>query len=193
MGGGICCSNPRNENFIMKFKKARLKGIYIIESEFLKDKRGYFARTFCCKEFKEHALNFKYVQCNVSFNKRKGTVRGLHFQRKPYEEAKLVSCIKGSIYDVVVDLRSKSATYLEWYGIELNAKNNKILYIPKGFAHGFQTLEDNTTIYYQMSEFYQPKSSMGLRWNDPKIGIKWPLKKKMISKKDLNYPFMPEK
>lgn len=174
----------------MKFIETKLKGAYIIELEHLEDNRGFFARTFCQKEFEKHDLNPHIVQCNISFNKKKGTLRGMHYQVKPYEEVKIVSCIRGAIYDVIIDLRKKSSTYCKWLATELTAENYRMVYIPEGFAHGFQTLKDNTVVFYQMSEFYHPECARGVRWDDPAFGIGWPLTKKNISEKDMNYPFI---
>jgi len=174
----------------MLFKPTKLKGAFIIEPEFKKDKRGFFARSFCQKEFERHGLKFNIVQSNISYNKKKGTIRGMHYQITPYEEKKLISFPKGAIYDVIIDLRPRSSTYCQWFGLELNAKNHKMLYIPKGFAHGFQTIEDNCIIYYQMSQYYQPKAARGVRWNDPVFKIKWPIKNIIISEKDKGYQFM---
>ena len=174
----------------MIFKEIKLKGAYIIELEPLEDERGFFVRNFCQKEFKEHGLNFPIVQCNISYNKKKGTLRGMHYQVAPYEEAKLVSCISGAIYDVIIDLRPDSPTYCKWFALELTAHRSpltaayKMLYVPEGFAHGFQTLEDNTVVFYQMSEFYHPECARGVRWNDPAFGIEWPIKQLVISSKD---------
>ena len=171
----------------MKFIETKLKGAYIIEIEPIEDERGFFARSFCQKEFEEHGLNPRIIQCNISFNKKKGTIRGMHYQVAPYQEAKIVSCTNGAIYDVIIDLRKKSLTYCQWFAVELSAEAYKMLYIPEGFAHGFQTLEDNTAVFYQMSEFYHPECARGVRWNDPAFGIKWPLSVKIKSKKDLSY------
>jgi dTDP-4-dehydrorhamnose 3,5-epimerase len=172
----------------MIFKETKLKGAYIIELERLEDERGFFARSFCQKEFEEHRLNPRVVQCNVSFNKKKGTLRGMHHQIAPYEEAKLVSCIRGTIYDVILDLRPNSSTYSQWFAVELSTEDYKMLYIPEGFAHGFQTLEDNTVVFYQMSEFYHAECARGVRWDDPAFGIRWPLFDIVMSEKDLSYP-----
>lgn len=171
----------------MIFQETKLKGSYIIEPERLEDERGFFARTFCQHKFKQLGIDFNIVQCNISFNKYKGTLRGMHYQSAPYEEAKLVSCAKGKIYDVIIDLREDSATYCQWQAIELSDKDYKMLYVPKGFAHGFQTLAEDTAVLYQMSEFYHPESAQGVRWNDPAFGIKWPLSNSVISEKDINY------
>ena len=178
----------------MIFRETKLKGAYIIELEPLEDERGFFARSFCQKEFEEHGLNLRIVQCNVSFNKKKGTLRGIHYQVTPYEEVKLVSCIRGTIYDVIIDLRPDSPTYCKWFALELTAHCSpvttpyKMLYIPEGFAHGFQTLEYDTVVFYQMSEFYHPECARGVRWDDPAFGIEWPeVGKRIISEKDQSY------
>ncbi len=168
----------------MVFIKTKLKGSFIIELERLEDERGFFARSFCQKEFEEHGLNPRIVQCNVSFNKKKGTLRGMHYQVAPHEEAKLVSCIRGAIYDVIIDLRPNSSTYCQWFATELSAENYKMLYVPEGFAHGFQTLEDNTVVFYQMSEFYHPECARGVRWDNPTFRIEWPIEQLIISSKD---------
>lgn len=173
----------------MTFKETRLKGAYTIEIEPLQDERGFFARTFCQKEFEEHGLNSSVVQCDISYNKKKGTLRGMHYQASPYGEAKLVSCTRGAIYDVIIDMRPQSATFKQWAAVELTAKNKKMLYIPEGFAHGFQTLEGDTEVFYQMSEFYHPEAARGVRWDDPAFGIEWPpTETRIISPKDRSYP-----
>jgi len=174
----------------MKFIETRLKGAFIIEPERLEDERGFFARTFCQKEFEAHSLNPRMVQCNISYNKHKGTLRGMHYQAAPMAEAKLVRCTRGAIYDVIIDLRPESPTYCQWLAEELNAENSKMIYIPEGFAHGFQTIEGDTEVFYQMSEFYSPEHARGVRWDDPVFGIEWPLKAKIISEKDTNYPLI---
>lgn len=168
----------------MRFIPTSLAGAYVIEPERLEDERGYFARTFCRDEFLAHGLNPSLAQCNVSFNARKGTLRGMHYQTKPHEEAKLVRCTRGSVFDVIVDIRADSPTRFQWFAIDLTAENGRMLYIPEGFAHGFQTLEDNSELFYQMSERYSPQSARGLRWNDPAIGIRWPIAHPVISKRD---------
>jgi len=171
----------------MVFKKTELNGSYIIELEPLEDERGFFARSFCQKEFEKHGLNFQCVQCNISYNKKKGTIRGMHYQEAPHQEAKLVSCIQGAIYDVIIDLRKDSLTYCHWFPVELTADNYKMLYVPEGFAHGFQTLEDDTVVFYQMSEFYHPEFVRGVRWDDSTFVINWPLKQRVISHRDQSY------
>ena len=172
----------------MIFTQSALAGAYIIEPEPLKDDRGFFSRTFCVNEYTELGLNPHIVQCNISYNHIKGTVRGMHYQLAPHREVKVVRCTRGSIYDVIVDLRSDSATYKQWVGVELTADNGKQLYVPTGFAHGYQTLEDSSEVSYQVSEFYSPQSEQGVRWNDPAFAITWPLKVHSISDKDMNHP-----
>ena len=162
------------------FSATKLKGAYIIEPELKIDERGFFARAWCADEFKEHGLNPKLVQANIAFNKSKGTLRGMHYQKEPYWEVKLVRCTRGAIYDVILDLRPDSETYQKWLGIELNEVNHTMLYIPEGFAHGYLTLEDNTEVFYQVSEFYHPEHEAGIRWNDPVFGIEWPIADKLI-------------
>ena len=172
----------------MIFTETKLKGAYIIDLQKLKDERGFFARSFCRREFETHGLNPNVVQCNVSFNVKKGTMRGMHYQAKPFEEAKLVRCTMGSIYDVIVDLRPDSLTFKDFLGLQLTAHNKHSLYIPEGFAHGFLTLEDNTEVFYQMSEFFAPDSARGFRYNDPAFGIDWPEEVQVISDRDRDYP-----
>jgi len=170
------------------FHETKLKGAFIIELERLEEERGFFARTFCQEEFKAHGLNPRVVQCNISFNRKKGTLRGMHYQVAPHEEAKLVRCTMGAIYDVIIDLRSCSSTFRQSFGIELTAENRKMLYIAEGFAHGFLTLQDNTETFYQMSEFYYPECARRVRWDDPAFGIKWPEDVKVISVRDQQFP-----
>jgi len=171
----------------MIFKETPLKGVFILEFDKLEDKRGYFARTWCKNEFKKHGLNPDLVQCNISFNNIKGTLRGMHYQADPHAEAKLVQCTRGSVYDVVIDLRPDSKTHKQWYAAELSGENHRMLYIPENFAHGFITLEDNTEVFYQMSEFYYPECARGVRWNDPAFSIQWPMNVKVISDRDNGY------
>jgi dTDP-4-dehydrorhamnose 3,5-epimerase len=160
----------------------------VIEPECLTDERGFFARTGCAREFASHGLKNIFVQSSLSFNQQQGTLRGLHYQKPPHEEIKLVRCTMGAIYDVVVDLRQDSPTYLKHFAVELTQDNRQMLYVPEGCAHGFQTLADNTEVYYQMSEFYSPECSNGHRWNDPVFGIDWPLEVSVISERDGSYP-----
>ncbi|MCG2735265.1 MAG: dTDP-4-dehydrorhamnose 3,5-epimerase [Candidatus Methanoperedenaceae archaeon] len=171
----------------MRFNQTTIKGLYIIEPDRLEDERGFFARTFCQKEFLANGLNPRLVQCSISYNKRKGTLRGMHYQIAPMAEAKLVRCTKGAIYDVSIDLRKNSNTYLQSIAFELTSDNHIMIYIPEGFAHGFQTLEDNSEVFYQMSEFYASEYAQGFRYDDPAFGIKWPLKTVIISEKDKKY------
>ncbi len=170
------------------FTETRLKGAYVITSEKRLDERGFFARAWCQREFKEHNLNPRMVQCNISFNKKGGTLRGMHYQAAPCPEAKLVRCTRGAIYDVIVDLRAGSPTFKEHVAEVLTALNYQMLYVPEGFAHGFQTLEDDTEVFYQMSEFYAPELARGVRYNDPAFGIKWPIENVIINDRDRNYP-----
>jgi len=171
----------------MKFVETELKGAFIVGPELLEDERGFFARTWCRKEFEQHGLNPNMVQCNISFNRKKGTLRGMHYQASPFEEAKLVRCTMGVIYDIIIDLRPDSKTFIDWIAVELSAENRKMIYIPEGFAHGFQTLENDTEVFYQMSEFYVPEYARGVRWNDPKFKIEWPGDIRIISAKDKNF------
>ena len=171
----------------MIFTETKIKGVYIIEPELLTDERGFFARSFCKEEFEKYGLETDIVQCNISYNKIKGTLRGMHYQVPPFEEEKIVSCTKGSIYDVVVDLRRDSSTYCQWHSEKLSADSYRMLYIPKGCAHGFQTLEDNCIVYYQMGAYYHSECAVGIRWNDPAIDIVWPIPVGIISEKDKNY------
>jgi dTDP-4-dehydrorhamnose 3,5-epimerase len=172
----------------MLFTETRLSGAYIIELERVNDERGFFARAFCRQQFEQHGLNSSVAQCNISYNRKKGTLRGMHYQVAPYGEAKLVTCVAGSIYDVIIDLRAESATNRQWFAVELSASERSMLYIPEGFAHGFQTLEDNTEVFYQMSTFYEPGSARGIRWNDPGFAIPWPKVPRIISDRDKSYP-----
>jgi dTDP-4-dehydrorhamnose 3,5-epimerase len=173
----------------MIITETKIKGVYMIEPEFLTDERGFFARTFCKDEFLRCGLDTNIVQCNISYNRKKGTLRGIHYQVPPFEETKIVSCIKGSIYDVVVDLRGSSSTCRQWIATELSEKNFKMMYIPKGCAHGFQTLEDDAMVFYQMTEFFHAECSRGVRWDDPAFKIDWPVDKPVtMSKKDQHYP-----
>lgn len=168
----------------MKFTETKLKGAYLIEIEKLEDERGFFGRSWCANEMKEHGLNANISQANVSFNKKKGTLRGMHYQIAPYQEAKLIRCSGGSIFDVIIDLRKDSPTYKQWIGVELSSENYKMLYVPEDFAHGFITLEDNTEISYMMSEFYVPGAGATIRWNDPLFNIEWPIEPVLMSEKD---------
>ena len=172
----------------MIFTPTKLPGAFIIEPEKLEDDRGFFARSWCEREFEAHGLNARLVQCDISFSKRRGTLRGMHYQLSPYEEAKLVRCTSGSIYDAIIDLRPDSSTFKRTIGLVLTAENHKMLYVPEGFAHGFLTLEDNTEVFYQMSEFHSPEHARGVRWNDPAFGIYWPLVPTTMSERDRTCP-----
>ena len=172
----------------MIFTEIQLNGVFLIELRRLEDERGFFARSWCKREFDQHGLRSEFVQCNISFNRKRGTLRGMHYQEAPYEETKLVRCTKGAIYDVVIDLRPDAQTFREWFSIELTEDNRKMLYIPEGFAHGFLTLTDNTEVFYQMSEFYAPGHAKGVRWNDPAFNIMWPIDVNVISEKDKKIP-----
>jgi dTDP-4-dehydrorhamnose 3,5-epimerase len=172
----------------MIFLETALKGVFKIHMEPHVDDRGSFMRSWCRQEFEAHGLNPAVVQCNVSFNARKGTLRGIHYQGTPYAEGKLVRCTRGSIYDVAVDLRPGSPTFKRWIGVCLTAENRHMLYIPEGCGHGFLTLEDETEVFYQMSEFYASESGCGVRWNDPAFRIEWPGEVRVISDRDRTYP-----
>jgi dTDP-4-dehydrorhamnose 3,5-epimerase len=172
----------------MRFHETKLPGVFEIHVEPHPDDRGFFARSWCHKEVEAHGLNPRLVQCNVSFNKRKGTLRGIHFQAPPHAETKLVRCTRGAIYDVVVDLRRSSPTYRDWVAVTLTAVNRHMVYIPEGCGHGFLTLEDETEVFYQMSEFYNAQSARGVRWNDPAFQIVWPVEVEVISLRDGGYP-----
>lgn len=172
----------------MIFKPTELPGAYVIEPERHADMRGHFARTYCEKEFADHGLEPRVVQCSVSFNRRKGTLRGMHYQAAPFEEVKVVRCNRGSIYDVIIDLRPDSTAYKKWLAVQLDQENGKMLYIPPGFAHGFQTLADDTEVFYQMSQVFSPEHARGVRWNDPAFSIAWPEDERIILDRDAKYP-----
>jgi len=168
----------------VKFKSTSLPGAYLVEPERHEDERGFFARTWCAREFEEHGLNPDLVQCNVSFNRKLGTLRGLHYQAAPHEEAKLVRCTKGAVYDVIADLRPDSPKFREWQAFELREGNRRMLYVPEGCAHGFQSLTHDTEVFYQMSAAFHPESARTVRWNDPAFKIVWPLDVTAISQND---------
>ena len=173
----------------MIFDETPLKNAYCLDVDKVEDERGFFARVWCKEEFAKNGLSSEMVQGSVSFNKKKGTLRGMHFQVAPYGETKVVRCTQGRLFDVIIDLRPGSETYMQWYGVELTAKNRKMLVIPPGFAHGFQTLEDDTEVFYLISEFYHPEAARGVRWNDQAFGIKWPeTEKRIISQRDQQWP-----
>jgi len=172
----------------VKFTETPLKGAYLIQPEPNSDERGFFARTWCMREFGAHGLETRLVQCNISYNRKKGTLRGMHYQAAPFEEDKLVRCTRGAIYDVIIDLRRNSESFGEHFGVALTAENRTMIHIPKGFAHGFLTVEDDAEVLYQMSEFYTPECARGFRWNDPAFDIEWPGEVQVISGKDRSYP-----
>lgn len=172
----------------MQFTETEIKGAFILDAERIADERGFFARTWARDEFVAHGLNPDLAQCNLSYNHHKGTVRGMHWQAPPHGETKLVRCTQGGIYDVIVDIRADSPTYLTWIGVELTAENRRALYIPEGCAHGFQTLEDATEVFYMITEYYTPAAARGMRWNDPAIDVRWPLDVTVISGRDAHYP-----
>ena len=172
----------------MEFIKTKLSGSFIIKPNKIRDYRGFYSRVWDSDLAKKFGLQTSFIQSNFVYSKKKGTLRGLHYQKFPYGEVKLIRCIKGSIFDVIVDLRKNSPSFLNWYGIKLSEKNSMSLYVPKNFAHGYLTLEDNTEIFYQSSTRYHPKSEAGIHWNDPKIGIVWSITPKIISEKDSRWP-----
>jgi dTDP-4-dehydrorhamnose 3,5-epimerase len=176
----------------MRFRETKLKGVWIVEMELRSDERGFFARSYCENEFENHRLNTAWPQCNVTVTHKRGMIRGLHFQADPKPEIKLVRCDAGAILDVVVDVRSDSPTFGKWEAFELRSAEFKTLYIPAGFAHGFQCLEDNCRLFYQMSEFYVPDLARGIRWNDPALGIRWPIENAILSDRDQKLPLLAE-
>ena len=171
----------------MKIVETDLEGCYILEIEKIPDHRGFFARIWDKDMFKKNHLNENFVQSSISFNKKKYTLRGMHFQSNPFEEVKMVRCTKGKIFDVIIDLRTNSNTFKKWISIELSENNLQTVYIPKGMAHGFQTLEDNTEVFYQMSQYFNPEYCKGIRWDDPEFSINWPNKSPILSEKDSKY------
>lgn len=172
----------------LAFSETGLAGAFVVDLNPIEDSRGFFARSWCTREFEERGLNPRLVQCNISRNRSRGTLRGMHYQLAPHAEAKLVRCTMGGIHDVIVDLRPESRTYLRWFGTELSADNHRALYVPEGFAHGFLTLTDESEVSYQMSEFYAPDFARGFRWNDPAVAITWPGPVIVISDRDRDYP-----
>ena len=174
--------------WVMIFVETKLKGAFIIKPQKNEDERGAFSRTFCKKEFAEYGLNAAVVQCNISENRRRGTFRGMHFQAPPFEEEKIVSCIQGELIDYIIDLRVDSPTFKNWIRVELTAKNGYMLYVPKTFAHGFLTLQDDTRVFYQMTEYYHPEFAFGFRYDDPAFDIRLPFEITTISEKDRSYP-----
>ena len=188
MGGGIRHPHPRGHGRAVTFRETALQGVFIIEIDLREDARGWFARAFCISEFAAHGIDFPVAQCNLSFSKKRGTLRGMHYQAAPFAERKLVQCLHGAVYDVVLDLRPGSPTFGKWAAVTLTAENRRMHLLPEGCAHGFQTLEDKTTLFYWMSAPYAPESAEGVRWDDPAFGIAWPIPEKVISPKDRDYP-----
>ena len=172
----------------MKFTETKLKGAFIVEIKQLEDERGFFGRSWCKHEMEEHGLNGNIAQANTSFSKKKGTMRGIHFQRHPNEETKIIRCTKGAIYDVIVDLRKDSPTFMQWIGVELTEDNYKMVYVPENFGHGFLTLKDNSEVYYLVTNFYTPSAEGGIRYNDPALNINWPVPVTVVSEKDRSHP-----
>jgi len=171
----------------MIFTETSLAGAYLIDIERFEDERGFFALSWSQRQFAEHGLESRLVECNISFNKKKGTLRGMHYQAEPHGQDKVVRCTRGAIFDVIIDLRPESSTFKQWVGMELSAQNHLMLYVPREFAHGFQTLRDNSEVLYQMSSHYAPESSRGVRWNDPAFGIDWPPAERIIIDRDREY------
>lgn len=176
----------------MKFVPTSLPGVWRIELELREDERGFLARTFCESEFAAHGLNTRWPQCNLTLTRKRGMIRGMHYQAEPKPEIKLIRCAAGAIYDVLVDVRLDSLTFGHWEAFELTAGNHSALYVPGGFAHGFQCLADNSEVFYQMSESYSPDLQRGIRWNDPKVGIRWPISNPILSAKDRDLPLLTE-
>jgi len=172
----------------VRFVETTLPGVFLIESEAHVDERGMFMRTWCEREFAEHGIAMTVRQCSLSVNRRRGTLRGMHYQAPPHAEARLVRCTAGAIFDVIVDLRPDSKSFRRWLGVELTRENRKMAYIPRGCAHGFLTMVDDVEVFYQMSEFYSPSHAQGVRWNDPAFAIEWPGEVMVISERDRNYP-----
>ena len=180
--------DSRSASLHLIFTETALAGAYVIEPERHADARGFFARVWCAREFAAHGLETQVSQCSISLNARRGTLRGMHYQTPPHEEVKLVRCTRGALYDVIIDLRPGSPTFTRHVAVELTAENRRMLYIPHGFAHGFQTLEDDTEVLYQMSEFYAPGAARGVRWNDATFGIAWPIANPILLERDGSYP-----
>ena len=176
----------------MKFLPTPLSGAWIVELEPVEDERGFFARTYCREEFARHGLNPALAQCGTSFNRVRGTLRGMHYQAAPHEEAKLVRCVRGAIHDVIVDLRAGSLTRHRWFGLGLDADSHRMLYVPEGFAHGFQTLEDDTEVSYHISNYYVPEAAAGIRYDDPDLAIPWPLAVSRVADRDRSWPTLAQ-
>lgn len=173
----------------MKFKAAPLKGVFVIDIDRNEDERGFFARAWCQQEFQDHGINADFVQANLALSKKRGTLRGMHLQLPPYAEGKLVRCIQGAVFDAIIDLRIDSPTYKQWFGLELSSENGKALFVPERFAHGYQSLVDNTMTFYHVTQFYAPEFESGIRWDDPAFGIQWPVTENpVVSEKDRHWP-----
>jgi dTDP-4-dehydrorhamnose 3,5-epimerase len=172
----------------MIFRETKLKGAFVVESDRFDDERGYLARTWSAAEFSAHGIDAQIAECNLSFNAQKGTLRGMHFQEQPFAQAKLVRCTRGAIYDVAIDLRPESETFRQWTAVTLTHENGLMFFIPKEFAHGFQTLEDGSELLYQMSDVYAPAAATGFRWNDPAFGVEWPEAERILNARDRDYP-----
>jgi len=172
----------------MRFSETELSGVYLIELELSEDERGSFARSYCGDEFAEAGIDFSIAQANISFNNFAGTIRGMHYQERPFEESKVVRCTRGTIFDVVLDLRPESNTYCQWFGVGLDSENRSALLVPAGCAHGFQTLSDSTEVHYLMSESYRPDAAAGIRFDDPVFGVEWPMTVSSISDRDRHWP-----
>ncbi len=188
MGRKICCAYSGGQDSVVTFRETALKGAFTIELDRIPDERGFFARSWCVKEFEANGLEARLVQCNVSFNKLRGTLRGMHYQISPAAEVKIVRCTQGAIHDVIADLRPESPTYRQTFSVLLSAENRRMLYIPKNFAHGYLTLTDDAEVFYQMSEYHVPECARGFRWNDANFEISWPDQIRVISEKDRGYP-----
>ena len=188
MGWEIHRSDPGPGGGVLKFEPTPLPGAFVIEPEKLGDERGFFSRTFCQRQFAERGLEKEFVQSSISFNHDEATLRGLHYQAAPAEEAKLVRCTMGCLYDVIVDLRPDSPTFTKWHATQLSAENRRMVYIPRGLAHGFLTLQPNVEILYQITPHHDPALARGVRWNDPVLGIEWPRDVNVISARDRSYP-----
>ena len=172
----------------MIFKETRLKGAFVLSIEKREDLRGFFARAWCARELEDHGLRSNFVQANISQNNKKGTLRGMHYQIAPHEEVKLVRCTRGAIYDAIIDLRPSSPTYKQWVGVKLTAESRDMFYVPEGFGHGFQVLQDDSEVFYEVTQFYHPDAERGFRYDDPSFGITWPVDVTEISDKDKNWP-----
>jgi dTDP-4-dehydrorhamnose 3,5-epimerase len=192
MGREICCTNSDGADFPVRFTETFIPGAFVIDIEPKRDDRGFFARSFSADEFAVRGLNPAVTQTSISFNVKRGTLRGRHYQCRPHGEAKLVRCLSGSVYDVIVDLRAGSPTAKQWFAVELSAANYRMIYIPEGCAHGFQTLADNSELHYQMSEFFHPESTRGFHWSDGQFDIPWPIPETVVSQRDQELPLFQD-